>query len=393
MHAVTRLRRKLFLALEATPGSGHRQAWLSQIIVLAIGLSVIGLILSTVDSIEAEYGYWLDLLERGAVILFGFEYLARLWVAPEHHDPRFHHPFLGRLRWMLTPMALIDLAAILPPTSVIKSEGGDWLFLRLLRLARLLKITRYSRALATLGVVLYAERRSWAAAMFVMGIMLIFSSTIMWLLERDAQPDIFSSIPATMWWGVVTLTTVGYGDVYPITVPGRIFGGLCAVIGIGMFTLPAAILAEGFTRELRRRDFIVSFSMVANVPMFRELKPALLADIASHLSPQLLPARYTVVQAEEVPDALYFIVEGEVEAEYEHRRIVLGEGDFFGQEALFTALGEETESPAHVSTLTECKLMRLESSEFDWLMRHHPTALDALRIETGKGDIGKGAEG
>jgi voltage-gated potassium channel len=153
---------------------------------------------------------------------------------------------------MLTPIALVDLIAILPFYLGLLVPM-DLRFLRVLRLLRLFKLTRYSPALGALLDVIHNEAETLMAAFVVLLTMLVISAGGIYLLEGDLQPDTFGSIPDSMWWAIVTLTTVGYGDVVPITPAGRLFGGLIGLIGIGMIALPAAILASGFAENIHER--------------------------------------------------------------------------------------------------------------------------------------------
>ena len=184
--------------------------------------------------------------------VFSLEYVLRLWSCTDH--PEFQQRIRDRVRYAVTPMALIDLLAILP--AFVAGDQLDLRFMRsvrLLRLARSLKFARYSTALQTLGAVVMAKRAELAITLLLAMVLLVCSAGGIYFAEHEAQPDAFSSIPAAMWWAVTTLTTVGYGDVYPITILGRVFGGLVALAGIGLFALPTGILAGGFAEEMQRR--------------------------------------------------------------------------------------------------------------------------------------------
>ncbi len=216
---------------------------------LLIVLNVATIALETVPTLGPRWHDVFAILEAVSLAVFGVEYLARLWVAPEQE--RFRAPIAGRLRWALTPAALIDLFAVLP--SLLVFLGADLRALRLVRLSRLLrigKLGRYSLAVQTLQRVLRAKAPDLLSLLFVLVVLLVLSSTAMYHLEHEAQPQRFSSIPATMWWGIVTLTTIGYGDLAPATDAGRALGGVIAVLGIGMFALPAGLLGAAFVDEL-----------------------------------------------------------------------------------------------------------------------------------------------
>jgi voltage-gated potassium channel len=169
--------------------------------------------------------------------------------------PRFSRPITGRLRFALTPLILIDFLAVLPfylPMFI----AFDLRFiraLRLIRLFRLFKMARYTDAIKTIGTVLCAKKEELFITVFTVFVLLIIASSLMFYFEKDVQPDAFSSIPAAMWWGVATLTTVGYGDVYPVTIAGKILGAIIAILGIGLFALPAGILGSGFVEEIQKK--------------------------------------------------------------------------------------------------------------------------------------------
>jgi voltage-gated potassium channel len=207
--------------------------------------NVMAVVLETVDSIRESWGVIFQYFESFSLCVFSLEYALRLWSAGEHAH---FSGLTGRFRWALTPAAIIDLLAIAP--AFLASDTRLVRALRLARLVRIAKLGRYSMALRTLRRVMYARFPDLVGLSFVLLILLVMSSALMYLLERDAQPDLFSSIPATMWWGIVTLTTIGYGDMAPITVEGRMLGSLVAILGIGMFALPAGLLGGAFVEEL-----------------------------------------------------------------------------------------------------------------------------------------------
>jgi voltage-gated potassium channel len=184
--------------------------------------------------------------------VFSVEYLARVWCSAE--SDRYDAGWRGRLRYCMSPYGTIDLVAILP--FYLAMLPVDLLFLRVvrvLRVVRFAKLARYSFAMQLLGRVLMSRRYELGVTLFVGAVLLLIASASMYLAENAAQPDAFSSIPATMWWAIATLTTVGYGDLVPITSIGQIIGALMAIIGIGMFALPAGILGAAFVDELRER--------------------------------------------------------------------------------------------------------------------------------------------
>lgn len=217
-------------------------------IMLLIALNVTAVILATVDPLYQQYESYFYAFEAFSVTIFTIEYLARIWTATEHPD--YDAPVVGRLKFALTPFLIVDLLAIIP--FYLGAFFIDLRFLRILRLVRFLrvfKLARYSESLRSFGRVIREKREDLVIAVAVTIMLLLVSSSLMYYVEHTAQPEAFSSIPETFWWGVVTLTTVGYGDVYPITPLGQFLAALIAFFGIGLFALPASILASGFIED------------------------------------------------------------------------------------------------------------------------------------------------
>ncbi|EAR08070.1 ion transporter [Reinekea blandensis] len=222
------------------------------LLILLISLNVLAIILESVPSFHDRYATPLFWFEAFSVTVFSVEYVLRVWSSVELVGFNDTGAFKARLRYMVTPLALIDLLAIAPfYLSILFAV--DLRFLRVIRLLRIFKLTRYSGAMNLLLSVFREEAQAFMAAFFVLLMLLILASSGIYLLEHEVQPDAFGSIPDAMWWAMATLTTVGYGDVVPITPLGKLFGGLITVIGIGMVALPAGILASGFADQVHRR--------------------------------------------------------------------------------------------------------------------------------------------
>ncbi len=249
-----RFRKAVHAVLEAQPGTATGLARVVSVSLLAlIAANVVAVILESVQSLKAMAPGAFDAFEWFSVAIFSVEYALRVWSCVE--DERYRRAVVGRLRFALSPMALVDLAAIAPAflPAVLPMDLRMLRGLRLFRLARIFKVARYSDALAVLGGVLRAKASELLITAMAGLLLLVLASSAMFYAENEAQPETFSSIPASMWWGVVTLTTVGYGDIYPITPVGKVLGGVIGLMGIGLFALPAGILAGGFAEELRRR--------------------------------------------------------------------------------------------------------------------------------------------
>jgi voltage-gated potassium channel len=247
------MKERLYNILEtATEGNSVSRVFDIFIIVL-IALNVLAVILETVEGLYIRFEQVFNLFELFSIGVFTVEYVLRLWVCTVNE--KYSSPVRGRLQFVSQPMALIDLLAILPfylPV-VFPLDPRFLRALRLFRLFRLFKMGRYSESLQTLGNVLKSKKEEMVVTFFVISLLLVFASSTIYYVEHDAQPEAFSSIPAAMWWGVATLTTVGYGDVYPITPIGKFLGAVIALLGIGMFALPAGILASGFAEELQKK--------------------------------------------------------------------------------------------------------------------------------------------
>ena len=246
------VRRYLYQLLEPVPGSPRITRLVTLVIVVLVLLNVLANILASVPDVYRSYSHALLQFEAVSTLIFTIEYVARLWSSVESADHRFQGRFKGRLRFALTPMMLIDLIAILP-FYLLLWTSMDLLFLRIFRLFRIFKLTRYSPAMGMLLTVLRKEARTFGAAMFILCVTMVFAACGIYLVEHQTQPEAFGSIPAAMWWSIAALTTVGYGDVVPVTPLGKLFGASITIIGVGMVALPTGILASAFTAEMRKR--------------------------------------------------------------------------------------------------------------------------------------------
>lgn len=245
------LRKKVYQLLD-TGNNDLTGKLIDWFLMALITVNVIAVIMETIPSFYIKYALYLYWLELFSVIIFSVEYILRLWSCVE--DPKYqkaHNPFISRLKYSCSPMALIDLFAI-APFYLAFLFTMDLRFLRVLRLLRIFKLTRYSAAMTTLLKVLKEEISSFMAAIFIMLVIMIIAASGIYLLEKDLQPEIYGSIPSSMWWSIVTLTTVGYGDAYPVTVIGKIFAAIIMVAGVGLVALPTGILASSFSDNLHR---------------------------------------------------------------------------------------------------------------------------------------------
>lgn len=350
-------------------GDAHPAAHIINVfLVILIILNGLAFAAETVDSVAKEWGPELEAFNLFSVAVFTIEYLLRLWSAVE--IPLFARmpPWRARLKFALRPMMIIDLLAVLP-WYLHAFIPLDFRPLRMLRLFRLLKLVRYSPALQTMKRVVVNEYRALLGALLVMLIGLLFASTIIYFLEHRAQPDKFGSIPDAAWWALATLTTVGYGDIVPITPWGKVFGGMVMILGVCMFALPIAIIATGFSLESARHEFVVTWSMVARVPLFSTLEAAEVAEVTKLLYTRLVPAGGLIVAAGDLGGAMYLIGSGEATVRVvPGHPIKLHEGDFFGEMALL----ERRRHKHDVVADTNCRVYVLDSEGLARLARRHP---------------------
>ncbi len=250
MGFVARIRRRTFEVLEvAKPGDGLSRT-IDGLIMGLVLMNVVAVILESVGPIEARYRDLFAGFERISVGVFSVEFVCRVWAAAEAAGPA-EAARRTRLRYLRSPMALADLAAILP-WYLAAFTAVDLRFLRMLRLLRLLKLTRYSTAFGRMVEVVRLQRHAFGAALLVLSMVVIFTASAIYVVEGSTQPEAFGSIPDAMWWAIVTLTTVGYGDVTPITPLGKLMASLISIVGIGMVALPTSLLASGFSHIMSR---------------------------------------------------------------------------------------------------------------------------------------------
>jgi len=221
-------------------------------ILTLIFLNVIAVVIGSVQSVQERWGAFLNVFEIVSVIIFTVEYIARLWSCTV--DPQFSGRIRGRVLCAFQVMSIIDLFAILP--FYLPFLGIDLRSLRVLRLLRILrvaKVGRYYSSLTLIKHVFQSKKEELVLTSALMLLLLIVSSSLLYYCENAVQPDTFSSILATMWWSVSTLTTVGYGDVYPVTILGKFCASIIAILGIGMFALPTGILGAGFVEAIQKK--------------------------------------------------------------------------------------------------------------------------------------------
>jgi voltage-gated potassium channel len=228
-----------------------------QLLGLLIILNIFAISLESIESLSLAYESEFFVFEMVSVTIFGIEYLLRIWASSANENSKYSSASARRLEYIFSFTGLIDLLAILPSILPLFIGDMDLRWLRAMRLVRLFKISHYSSALEDLLTAIKSELSSFGAAMYLLLIALFMSSAVMYLVENEAQPDKFSSIPETMWWSLITLTTVGYGDVSPITPVGRIVGAITALMGVCVVAMLTGIVASAFSNQIAQRKMII----------------------------------------------------------------------------------------------------------------------------------------
>ena len=231
--------------------------YVDMILFILIVLNIAAVCLESVKHIGNEYKVAFNAFEFFSVVIFSIEYVLRVWSAPARNDLGNSTNIIKRMKYIFSFTGLIDFLAIIPSILPYFFGGLDLRWLRVLRLLRLLKISNYSSALEDFFSAIKADWRSFSAALYLMVIALFLSSALMYIAEHDSQPEKFSSIPETMWWGLITLTTVGYGDVSPVTPLGKIIGAFTAIMGVCTVALLTGIVASAFANQRAQKAAIL----------------------------------------------------------------------------------------------------------------------------------------
>lgn len=310
-------------------------------------------------------------------VCFLLDYLSRLWVAPHDGDLTGQSFLRSRLDWIVSRNGVIDIASVLPMAVALLLVGWAPDGAPLLAIFWVSRFARYTTGLDMLLRVLSRERQPVLGVLLIFVLVMLVAAVLAYLAERHVQPEHFGSLSMAMWWAVTTLTTTGYGDVVPETPFGRMLAGAVMISGITVFGLLAGILATGFSGELRRRDFLRNWDLVAQVPFLRDVGPGTIADLANILRPREVPARSVLARRGQPGDCMYFIVQGEVEAQVEPNSHVMGPGDFFGEIALLTG-GPRT---ATIVTLSQCRLLVLDIADFRAIAASRPELLVVIQDE------------
>jgi len=336
-----------------------------QYCVLVAGLAAMAAI--TDPDIGVELRGWLTVGLWCCLGFFAFELAVRLW--PSSASERGSS-------YLLSPAGVIDAMAVLPiPIALLFGVPAEtaWLLASLW----LFKLAVFVPGLSLFLRVILLESRALASVVVIFLIVLLLAAVALHVIEGAGQPEQFGSLPQSLWWAVVTLTTTGYGDAVPETFLGRVIAGIVMICGLGVFGLWTGILATGFAAEHRRHDFLRNWDLVSRVPFFRNLKPAAIIELTRMLRRLDVPERTVVVRRGRPGDCMYFIASGEVEVRLEPKPIRLGQGSFFGEIALL----EGGPRMATVATTVPTTLLILDVSDFRAFTALHPDLAEAVEAE------------
>ncbi len=361
------LRRRIYLVLEQGPVGDGVGTIVDRLLALLILINLVAVALESVPDYRAHYWLAFNLIEIFSLIVFTVEYGLRLWVAIEHGPHRHLAAMRARLKYAFSPGGIVDLIAVLPFWFALVLPDDLRLFL-VFRIVRFFKIARYSPAMRSLLDVLYRERRAlFGCLVITMGSALV-AAALMHLAEGKVQPEKLGTIPDALWWSIVTIGTIGYGDVVPITALGKLIATGTIFLGLIMMALPIGIIATAFAEQIHRRDFIVTWGMIARVPLFAELDAAAISDIMELLRAQVAEADQVIVRAGDPAHSMYFIAAGEVEVALKKERLRLGVGQFFGEVAVL----RRARRSATATALTRTNLLVLAAQDLHALMQRDP---------------------
>ena len=379
------------LRLSAITPAESLAVFTDRALMTLIVINLVAVALESIPDIGTRYAMAFEVIEYFSLFVFTVEYALRLWGAVEHGPHQHLSATQARMKYALGPAGLVDLVAVLPFWLAVLLPA-DFRFVLVFRMVRFFKIARYSPAMRSLLDVLYRERRAlFGCLVITMGIALV-AAAMMHLAEAKAQPDKLGTIPDAMWWAMVTLGTIGYGDVVPVTVLGKLIATGTIFMGLILMALPIGIIATAFSEQIHRRDFIVTWSMIAKVPLFAGLDAAAIVDISELLRAQLAEPGEIIIREGEHAHSMYFIAAGEVEVAVNKKKVKLGVGQFFGEVAV---LKNERRSGT-ATALTRTRLLALSAQDLHALMKRDPRVAERIKgmmeKRTGKKEVPAKAE-
>jgi voltage-gated potassium channel len=383
------LRHSLYEILEQGAVGRPAGVIVNRLLMLLIVINLVAVTLESIPSVENGYQFAFSVVEDLSLVVFTIEYLLRIWVAPEH-TPHAHLSAGGaRLKFILSGEGIVDLLAVFPFWLGIFSQT-DFRFLTVFRFIRFLKLVRHSAAMRSLFNAIYSERRALLGGIVILIGTMMVAASVMHLAERNVQPDKFGTIPDAMWWAIVTLGTVGYGDVVPITPLGKLVAGITIMFGLMMVALPVGIISTAFASEIHRRNFVITWGMVARFPLFSNLSAAEIADIMKLLRAQTVEPGDVIIRRGEPGHSMYFVASGEVEVDLPNGRVRIGAGHFFGERAVL----KNTKRSATVSAVSRTNLLVLDAHDLRALMNREPEIARRVRkvMHNRQGNAGTGVK-
>jgi voltage-gated potassium channel len=365
-------RRRLYLVLQPRTSSVAARVFRT-VHHAMVAAGIASMLAATVTAIRQDHVVTLTVAFLTVAGFFIAEFLLRLYVAPEAPGAEHRGAGRARLAWLFSLPGIFDLLGALP--GIVDLFGSH--DARLFSFIWIGKYVRYSEGLGALGRVIVQARHALLSVLLGFIIVLLAAASLAYLFERQANPVGFGSIPAALWWAIVTMTTTGYGDVVPTTLAGRMLSGVVMMCGIMVFALWAGILASGYADEVRRREFLRTWDLVAKVPFFGELGAAVIAEVARLLRPREYPAGAVIVRRGEPGDCMYFVADGEVAVQIRPEPVYLGPGQFFGEMALLSGAPRN----ATIIAAQPCTLLALDIVDFHELRGRQPELGRAINEE------------
>jgi voltage-gated potassium channel len=388
------LRRRVYQVLEQGPIGDGVSTWVDRALVTLIVINLIAVALESVPQYATRYATAFAWIEYFSLAVFTIEYALRLWVAVEHGPYRHLSHMRARIKYAISTAGIIDLIAVLPFWFAMLLPN-DFRFVLVFRMVRFFKIARYSPAMRSLLDVLYNERRALVGCLIIALGTALVAASLMHLAEGKVQPDKLGTIPDAFWWAIVTIGTIGYGDVVPVTAVGKAIATVTIFAGLVLMALPVGIIATAFAEQIQRRDFIVTWGMISRVPLFAELDAAEISDVMELLRAQVAEPGEIIVREGDPAHSMYFIASGEVEIAFKGKKTPLriGIGQFFGEVAVL----RRSRRSATVTAISRTNLLVLDGQDLRALMHRDPRVAERIHevvekrvgreVVSSKGDI------